>query len=137
MIIEDLRRPLSRLALLAVLLTVGFGPSVVAAEADCRVQLTRGWAQGNGTGKIVMKKDGKLCGSTLHSVPDFGIPVDTIQVLSEPKNGKVSLDAPRFFYTPNSGFTGKDRFELAAEGPSREGRVRIKLKGEVTVQVDP
>ena len=137
MITKPLRRPLGQVGLLAMLLTFGFGSSAVVAESPCHVQLSRGWATGNGKGTIVMKKDGKLCGSTLHSVPDYGIPVDTIQVLIEPKNGKMSVDVPRFFYTPNPGFAGRDRFELTAEGLSREGRQRIKLKGEVTVQVDP
>lgn len=123
--------------LLATLFTVGLASSMVMAESDCRVQLTRGWGQGTGKGTVVMKKNGKLCGATLHSEPTYGTPVDTIKVLTAPKNGTVSIEVPKFLYTPREGFTGSDRFELTAEGPGQGGRGRVKMNGEVTVQVDP
>jgi len=129
------RSILKRLLITALIL--GLACPVTMAESDCRVQLSRGWGQAIGKGTIVMKKDGKRCGRTLHSEPESGIPVDVIRVLTEPKNGTVLIEVPNFFYTPRAGFTGPDRFELTAEGPGVGGRGRVKMKGEITVQVDP
>ncbi|MGH2405301.1 MAG: Ig-like domain-containing protein [bacterium] len=84
-----------------------------------------------------MKNIGKPCEGTLYTIPDQGVVVDAIKVVSEPKNGTISIKAPKFFYTAHAGFSGRDRFELSAEGPDREKGQRIKLKGEVTVQVNP
>jgi hypothetical protein len=123
--------------LLVTAFILGLACPVTMAESDCRVQLSRGWGQGTGKGAIVMKKNGKLCGTTLHSEPTYGIPVDTIKVLTAPKNGTVSIEVPKFLYTPREGFTGSDRFELTAEGPGQGGRGRVKMTGEITVQVDP
>jgi hypothetical protein len=123
--------------ILAAIFLLGLAGAVAAAEADCKTQLSRGWGQGLGKGSIVMKKDGKRCGRALHSEPDAGIPVDAIRVATEPKNGAVAIEVPNFFYTPRAGFTGSDRFELTAEGPGVGGRGRVKMRGEITVQVDP
>jgi hypothetical protein len=84
---------------------------------------------------MIMKNDGKPCTSILYSVPEDRIPVDTIQVSRAPQNGTVTVSPPRYSYTPKEGFTGRDRFSLTAEGPGRTGRTRVKLAGEVTVEV--
>lgn len=123
-------------ALLITLLLFGVGPSFAAADADCRVQLGRGWSGGTGAGTIVMKNNGKPCGTTLYSVPDASITVESIQVARPPQNGTITVEVPRFLYTPKDGFTGRDNFRLTAEGPDRERRGRVKLGGDVTVQVN-
>ena len=123
--------------LVAMLFMFALASPVAFGESHCRVQLTRGWGQATGKGTIVMKKDTKRCGRSLHSEPQYGIPVDEIKVLTAPQNGTVAIEVPNFFYTPRAGFTGSDRFELTAEGPSQGGRQRIKMRGEITVQVTP
>ena len=90
------------------ILILGAGRASAIAEDECRVELSQGWSGGTGTGKIVMKNNQKPCGSALYTVPVDKRPVDT----------------------------GSDRFTLRAEGPDRDGR-RLKLMGEVTVQVNP
>jgi len=137
MTIKHLTHSLRWVGLPATFLTLGLVQLSVAAQDHCRVQLSRGWSQGAGKGTIVMRNDGKPCGIAMYSVPDASIPVDAIKVVSPPKNGAVSINVPRFSYTPNHGFTGNDRFELSAEGLDQERRQRIALKGEVTVRVDP
>lgn len=123
--------------LLTVLHTLGLGPLPIFADSHCQVQLGRGWTGNAGKGTIVMKNIGKPCEGTLYTIPDQGVVVDAIKVVSEPKSGTISIKIPKFFYTANAGFSGRDRFELSAEGPDREKGERIKLKGEVTVQVNP
>lgn len=102
--------------LLTILLLVfgASGPSAMADDA-CRVELSRGWSSGTGTGKIVMKNNQKQCGDALYTLP----------------MDKVAVDV-----TPKPGFTGSDRFTLRAEGPDSSGR-RLKLMGEILVQVNP
>lgn len=106
------------------------------ADDACRVELSRGWSSGTGTGKIVMKSTQKRCGEALYTLPMDKVAVDVIQVVKPPQNGTITIEVPKFFYSPKAGFTGADRFTLRAEGPDRDGR-RLKLMGEVTVQVDP
>ena len=118
------------------ILILGAGRASAIAEDECRVELSQGWSGGTGTGKIVMKNNQKPCGSALYTVPLDKRPVDTIQVAKPPQNGSITIEIPRFFYTPKAGFAGSDRFTLRAEGPDRDGR-RLKLMGEVTVQVNP
>lgn len=134
--IHALRLPLIWAGVLLILLVLGPGSSPVIAESHCQVSLGRGWANSTGQGSIIMRNTGQPCVGTLSSDPAAGIVVDTLRVVSPPRNGVVSVNAPRFSYTPNPGYVGRDRFELSAEGPLRGGR-RIKLGGEVTVQVNP
>lgn len=124
-------------AFLITLLLFGAGPLFAAADPDCRVQLSRGWSGGTGTGTIVMKNNGKACGATLYSAPDAEIAVESIQVVRSPQNGTVAIEVPKFLYTPKAGFAGRDNFKLAAEGPNRERRGRVTLGGEVAVEVKP
>jgi hypothetical protein len=124
------------LFLVVLLLVFGVsGPSAMADD-ECRVDLGRGWSAGTGAGKIVMKNNQKRCGSSLYTVPQDQIVVDAIQVAKPPQNGTIAIEIPKFFYTPKAGFAGSDRFTLKAEGPDAGGR-RVKLMGEVTVQVNP
>jgi len=124
-------------ALLLALLVSGVGPSFAAPDPDCRVQLSRGWSGGTGTGTIVMKNNGKACGTTMYSAPEGEIAVESIQVVRPPQNGTVAIEVPKFLYTPKPGFAGRDAFRLAAEGPTRDRRGRVTLGGEVTVEVKP
>lgn len=126
-------------ALFIALLLFGVGPSFAAADPDCRAQLSRGWSGGTGTGTIVMKNNGKPCGTTLYSDPDGGVVVESIQVARAPQRGTIILEVPRFLYTPKEGFAGRDTFRLTAEGegPGVGRRGRVKLGGEVTVEVKP
>lgn len=119
-----------------IFFVLGPDPSPVIAESHCQVTLGRGWANGTGQGSIVMRNTGQPCVGAISSDPEAGIFVDTLRVVSQPRNGAVSINAPRFSYTPNPGYVGRDRFELNAEGRLRGGR-RITLGGEVTVQVNP
>jgi hypothetical protein len=73
----------------------------------------------------------------LHTVPPQKIAVDKIAVISPPKSGVVVVTVPRFEYTPNTGFTGDDSFELSAEGPGGPKVGRITLRGVVFVRVEP
>jgi hypothetical protein len=111
--------------------------SAASTEEQCRVQLGQGWSALTGRGTITMKNVGKPCGSAMYSVPDTNVPVDTITVDIAPQKGSVKVEVPRFFYTPQVGFTGRDRFTIVAEGPDRSRQMRVKLKGEITVQVEP
>jgi hypothetical protein len=117
--------------------TLIFSTSYTAAtaEIECKIDLGRGWSSGTGAGKLTVKNNQKRCGDTMYVVPENRIPVDTIQIVKPPQNGTVTIEAPKLFYTPKPGFVGQDRFTLSAEGPADRGRV--KLMGEVTVQVNP
>lgn len=84
-----------------------------------------------------MKNTGKPCSSIMYTVPEHQVTVDTITVETPPKHGIIRIQVPQFHYTPTSGFTGQDRFVVSAEGPDAEKRQRIKLRGEVTVRVEP
>jgi len=83
-----------------------------------------------------MRNTGQPCEGTLYADPDARIFADTLQVVSQPSYGTVSVSPPRFSYTPNAGYVGRDRFELRGAGGARGGR-RITLGGEVTVLVNP
>ncbi len=137
MTIKRLRSVLKWAVLVAILLTSGLVASSVIAQSTCKVELGKGWAGGAGRGTITMKNDGKPCGAPMYTVPEDNIPVDSIKVVSPPKYGTVSIKMPQFFYTPNPGFTGQDRFGLIAEGPDRGRQQRIRLQGDVTVEVQP
>ena len=63
--------------------------------------------------------------------------VDTIAVDVAPENGTIKIEVPRFSYTPQARFTGRDRFTLTAEGPDRSRVTRVKLRGEIVVHVNP
>lgn len=124
-------------ALWIILLLFGVGPSFAAADPDCRAQLSRGWSGGTGTGTIVMKNNGKACGTIMYSAPEAGIAVESIQVVRPPQNGTVAIEVPKFLYTPKAGFAGRDTFKLAAQGTNQDRRGRVTLGGEVTVEVKP
>jgi hypothetical protein len=128
---------ISTWSVLFALVTLGTGSSSATADDHCRLQLGRGWAQGAGKGAMVIKNNGKACGASLYTVPEANVAVEAIKVDLPPKNGTLKIEVPKFLYTPRSGFTGRDRFELSAEGPDRVRGQRITLKGEVAVQVDP
>lgn len=121
------------LLVIAILLTSS--PMAHAQEA-CRVELGAGWSTGSGQGRIVMRNMGTGCGGALQADAPMGLSVQDIQVVRPPQHGVVALAPPRFTYTPSVGFTGTDKFSLAATGRGRDGR-RMDLRGEVTVEVSP
>jgi hypothetical protein len=125
------------LGILVATIAAGGSPASGATEQQCKVELSTGWSLLAGRGTITMRNDGKPCGGAMYSVPDSGVPVDTITVEIAPQKGTVKIEAPKFFYTPQVGFTGRDRFMLVAEGPDRSRAHRIKLRGEIVVQVNP
>ncbi len=122
-------------ALVAAMLSPRFG--IAAAVHDCRVPRIHGWQTGAGTATITMRNTGKPCGAELYTIPQQKIAVDKIAVISAPKSGVVVVTVPRFEYTPNTGFTGDDLFELSAEGPAGPKAGRITLRGTVFVRVEP
>jgi hypothetical protein len=119
-------------------LAIALTPVAAAApDAACKVQLSRGWSTHSGTGTITMRNVGKPCGDALHTVPEASIPVDSITVEVAPQKGTVKIEVPKFLYTPQAGFVGRDRFTLFAAGPDRNRQLRVTLKGEIIVQVEP
>jgi hypothetical protein len=122
------------MALLAIVLA----PVIAAApEPGCKVQLSRGWSTHNGTGTIIMRNVGRPCGDVLYTVPEANIAVDSMTVDVAPQKGTVKVEVPKFLYTPQAGFIGRDRFTLSAAGPDRNRQMRVTLKGEIIVQVEP
>ncbi len=115
-------------SLMAVII-VAFGTASAATNDHCKVQLGRGWSSLTGRGAITMRNVGKPCGDILYSVPETRIPVDSITVEVAPQKGAVRIQVPRFFYTPQAEFVGRDRFTLVAEGPNPVGQMRVRLKG--------
>ena len=109
------------------------GASAVPAQELCRVDLGRGWATGFGQGRIVMRNTGVGCGAMLDA-SGAAVPIQEMQLLLRPQHGVVTLTPPRFTYTPEGDFTGRDSFSLSARGIGRDGRP-IELRGEVTVEV--
>jgi hypothetical protein len=128
-------------AVIGLVLSLLLGPAsrfgIAVASQHCRVQIVQGWHTGAGTATIVMRNVGAPCGGALYTLPQRSVAVDKIVVLVPPKNGTVTVEVPRFGYTPNQGFAGEDRFELSAEGPGPARGDRISLRGVVTVRVEP
>lgn len=131
-----LRRSVQWAGVLLILFLLGPGYSSVSAQSDCQVTFARGWATGTGQARMVMRNTGQPCAGELWSDPDARIYADMLEVVTQPSNGAVTVSAPRFSYTPNPGYVGRDRFELRGAGGGRGGR-RITLGGEVVVLVNP
>ena len=123
-----------RLVLMLVASLVVSADAPSHAQAACQVDLGRGWSTGVGKGRMVMGNTGNGCTGVMVAVPEAGIPVDHIDLVTRPSHGVVHLAPPRFTYTPAPGFRGADNFSLSARGVGRDGRP-IQLRGEVIVEV--
>ncbi len=127
------KRTLIPLLAVTALAAVGSIVTSTAAEA-CSVNLGRGWARGGGNGTLVMAKGGKNCGGSLWVNPDARLPVTTLQVTSQPANGRVTTKGNTFQYTPKAGFQGQDSFSLSGSGNDQAGGMTT-LSGNVAVTV--
>ena len=118
---------------IVMLACIGFSAS--AAWADCEGSNGRGWASGKGNGAFEMAAKDKTC---LIRFPAFGsgeaprIPATEVKLTTAPKSGKVAVSAKGMVYTPNPGFTGKDRFCTRNTAKQVKGQT---LSGCVTVTV--
>ncbi|MBM6581370.1 hypothetical protein ILT44_14335 [Microvirga sp. BT689] len=104
-----------------------------AAQA-CSVDLGRGWARGGGNGTLIMAKGGKNCGGALWVNPGARLPVNSLKVVSPPRNGTIVTRANTFQYTPKPGFQGQDSFSLTGAGPDQTGAMTT-LNGNFAVTV--
>ncbi|MFE4569648.1 collagen binding domain-containing protein [Paenibacillus chitinolyticus] len=82
------------------------------------------------TGKVTTDKDTPIGGKV--DVPEGQKPL----IDKQPEHGKVTIDENgRWTYTPNPGYTGKDRFTVAAK--DSQGNETILALLDVTVQTKP
>ena len=63
-----------------------------------------------------------------------GMLVDTVEIISPPRGGRVTLQGPSFRYRPDSGFSGTDSFSIAISGTRRRMPGRSVIDVAVTVQ---
>lgn len=84
------------------------------AFAACDGSTGRGWSSGNGSGTYEMSSTDKTClipfvGFFSNNGNDF-TPATEISLRRAPKSGSIGVSSSGIVYTPNPGFTGKDRF---------------------------
>jgi hypothetical protein len=108
--------------------------SAVAADA-CEVRLSRNWsALRGGFGTLTMVRDGSPCGATIHAHRRERSAVHVLRLAGAPANGQVRIEGPEFWYRPNPGFVGEDRFGLVGIGTGPTGRP-LRVRGTITVLV--
>ena len=120
--------------LTSVLLTCGLA---TAASAACEGGNGRGWASGKGKGAFEMTAADKTCQigypSFIDDTNNSQIPATQTKLTTAPKSGTIKLSKSGLIYTPNAGFTGKDKFCIQNTTPEVKGK---KLSGCVTVTVN-
>lgn len=106
-----------------------------AAQAACEGSNGRGWGSGKGNGAFEMTTADKSCQITFPGFIDDATnkrtPATEMKLTRAPKNGKITVNSEGPIYTPNPGFTGKDKFCTSNTAPGMKG----KLSGCVTVTV--
>ncbi|WP_151718392.1 Ig-like domain-containing protein [Gemmobacter serpentinus] len=108
-----------------------------AAYAECTGTNGRGWASGKGSGQFEMSTADKQCRISfpgfVNDTTNTRIPATEVTLRQAPKNGKLAIVAGQgLIYTPNPGFTGKDKFCSVNTSPEVKGK---KLSGCVTITV--
>lgn len=116
-------------------LVLSFCAAAPAAWAACDGGFGRGWASGKGNGAFTMSPGSANCvmGYTRFFL-DGGkeVVASEVKLTRAPKSGKISLSKEGIVYTPNAGFSGKDRFCTSNTAPEVK---KDKLSGCVTVTV--
>ena len=116
---------------------LGFALLIVslAAANACEVRLSRNWsAVRGGFGTITMARDGPPCGATIHAHRLEKSSVQALRLAGAPAHGEVRIEGAAFWYRPNPGFVGEDRFGLVGLGTNADGRP-LRVRGTITVLV--
>ncbi|AVL54122.1 hypothetical protein CEP88_16965 [Roseobacter denitrificans] len=107
-----------------------------AALASCDGSLGRGWAGGNGKGSYEMAAGAQRCAIPFASFysnnGNTRTPANEVSLRRAPKSGTITLSSSGIVYTPEAGFTGKDRFCTINRSSKFEGET---LSGCITVTV--
>jgi hypothetical protein len=77
---------------------------------------------GSTLGRMTIVNVGKPCRIRHFSDADAQIPASSLEIVTPPRHGTVSVEAPNaIFYTPRPGFAGSDQFAYRASGSNRAG----------------
>jgi hypothetical protein len=119
----------------ALILGGAFAAMSLAEAYACEVRLSRNWsALRGGFGTLTMARDGPPCGATIHAHRFERSPVQALLPVGAPAHGQVRIDGAAFWYRPNAGFVGEDRFGLVGIGTGPNGRP-LRVRGTITVLV--
>ena len=72
--------------------------------------------------RLTVPRDG-LCSHAISG------PAGTIEIVRQPRNGRVTASAGGVTYAPNPGFTGADEYVFSGRAPA--GRVQVTVSVEV------
>lgn len=101
-----------------------------SAFADCRVTGS-GFSWGSDAEVSMTTSPGKACGISMSMQGS----VTSIKLLTAPKNGRAgTISMSGFGYIPKPGFTGKDSFQVRAEGYDFTHKGPIVFTVSVTVE---